>query len=85
MTERIVAAAMVFRGVTCTLPAPARHADIIRAIAEHIPQSEWPVHGDQGFITSEGRFVGRNVGMEIARDAGQTDSTSGTLYTEDLW
>jgi hypothetical protein len=81
----IVAAAMVWKGVVCSLPAPARHSDIIEAIAQNIPENEWPVSGEDGFLTSSGKFVGRNDGMEIARAAGQTDSSSDTLYSEDLW
>jgi hypothetical protein len=83
--ETIVAAAMQWRGFTVTLEAPARHGDIIHAIAQSIPETEWPVRGDQGFLTSSGKFVGRNDAMEIARAAGQVQSTSDTLYTEDLW
>lgn len=85
MAERVVAAAMIYNGVVCSLPAPARHNDIIRSIAEHVGEEYWPINGETGFVTSEGRFVGRNVGMELARAAGQTDSVSDTLFSEDLW
>lgn len=83
--ERIVAAAMIYNGVVCSLAAPARHNDIIHAIAESVGEEHWPINGDSGFLTSHGRFVGRNVGMEIARAAGQTESTSDTLFSEDIW
>lgn len=85
MTERVVAAAMIYRGVMATLPPPNRHSDIIHAIAVKVPESEWPISGLGGFWTSEARFVNRKEGMVIAKAAGQTMSDSDTLYTEDLW
>lgn len=46
----------------------------------------------QGFMTSRGRYVGRDVAMQIALAAGQVDpnnrksgSSSGHLFSEDLW
>lgn len=81
----IVAVDMEWRGFVVTLPAPAQHSDMIHAVAQSIPESEWPVSGNQGFLTSEGRFVGRNDAMELARAAGQVQSTADALYSEDLW
>lgn len=69
MSERIVAAAMIYNGVVCSLPQPARHGDIIAAIGRSVGEAQWPINGDDGFVTSEGRFVGRNDGIEIARAA----------------
>lgn len=83
--ERIVAAAMIYNGVICSLAAPKRHGDIINTISRSVGEANWPVNGEDGFVTSEGRFVGRNVAIEIARAAGQTESTSDTLFSEDLW
>lgn len=83
--ERIVAAAMIYNGVVCSLPQPARHGDIIATIGKSVGEAYWPINGEDGFVTSEGRFVGRNEGMEIARAAGQTNSTMDTLFSEDLW
>lgn len=42
---------------------------------------------DQGFMTSEGRYVGRAEAHEIALNAGQIDcGLSGyILFSEDLW
>lgn len=84
-SERIVAAAMIYNGVVCSLPAPARHNDIIREIAARVGSANWPVNGEDGFTTSTGRFVGRNLGMEIARAAGQTEAAMEQLFSEDLW
>jgi hypothetical protein len=83
----IVAAAMIYKGNLATLPAPNRHGDIIHAIAQKIPETQWPVSGLGGFLTSEQRFVDRKEGMLVAKAAGQVsqDHQSDTLYTEDLW
>ena len=47
----------------------------------------------QGFLTTDGVFVNRTEGYEIAKAAGQLlpqdrpghTPTPGTLYTEDMW
>lgn len=83
--ERVVAAAMIYKGIMATLPPPNRHSDIIHAIAQKVPETEWPISGLGGFLTSAQRFVDRKEGMQIAKNAGQTNSASDTLYTEDLW
>lgn len=85
MAERIVAAAMVYNGVTCSLPAPARHGDIINAIARSLGEAHWPISGEQGFLTDRGRFVDREIAREIAFAAGQTPEHDGNLFSEDLW
>lgn len=83
--ERIVSAAMIYNGVVCSLPQPARHGDIIVAISRHVPEREWPINGEDGFVTSTGRFVGRNEAAELARAAGQTKATGDILFSEDVW
>lgn len=44
---------------------------------------------DQGFITSTGRYVGREEAWDIAEKCGQLndrkDKTPGYLYSEDVW
>ena len=70
-----------------------RHADIIHTVYNLIGKRTC-THGtdctgefEQGFVTNKGRFVDRQEGMLIARDAGQviSDTTSDTLYSEDLY
>jgi len=90
--ETIVAAAIQYKGMTISLPAPARHHNIIRYMSDaKLPPI---IEGtklvtnteDQGFITSTGRFVYRNEAEEIARAAGQVDELIGSILTsEDLW
>lgn len=91
--ETIVAAANLYgtRGthdpravpVIVSAPPPARHHNLFWPM--------WPRHPDEsGFITSTGRFVDREEGLRIAKDAGQPlidhPSRHDThLFSEDLW
>lgn len=85
--ERIVAAAIKHTGVTVSLPRPARHGDIfITAGWMFRKVTVLPSH--QGFLTSEGRFVGREEARQIAIDAGQCPggpAHARELFSEDLW
>lgn len=80
-TEKIACAAIQRLGLIYSLPKPYRHSDILISM---------PVQGgEQGFITSTGRFVLRDEAYELALNAGQTPSKGGLLpywlYSEDLW
>lgn len=87
--ETISAAAIRYEGVTFSKPPPQRHHDIIHSMADLFKGS----HKDhfwieQGFITSEGRFVDRKDACKIAAAAGQIkekSSPENTLFSEDLW
>lgn len=92
--ERIVAAAIFHMpGMICFLVSPARHHDIIRAMAQAGLQT--PITGTQGFITSTGRFVGRREARGIAEEAGQLIECEqdgvkfirehSELFSEDVW
>lgn len=87
MTERIVAAAMQYEGVTISLPQPARHGQVMHS-AESFMTPEQIARGCQGFLTSAGRFVNRVQARQIAYVAGQEPKSTGSdrdLYSEDLW
>lgn len=84
--ERIVAAAIVQNGIVVALPQPARHGDIIEAIARFSRVEH--VDGQQGFVTDKGRFVDRFEARDIARHAGQLlkrASKGPVLFSEDVW
>jgi hypothetical protein len=95
MSERIAAAAVMFRGSPVQLPPPARHHDIIKQISNGVPETEWPVCGskDQGFMTNLGRFVGRREARQIAESQNQLIQCEGEsairvsrrLFSEDVW
>lgn len=67
-----------------TMPAPKRHHDILH----HMPGDS--LEAEQGFITSEGKFVGRKAALVIAAWAKQvnekdTINPGAGLFSEDLW
>ena len=88
--ERILEAAIKTPNGVVHSPKPARHGDIIHALAEKTGK---PVPGDweQGFVTTRLRFVSRREAFEIAvrerqlkpRREGQYNGPE--LYSEDLW
>lgn len=90
--ERIMAAAIkvpyrpgASTGRIVSLPAPARHHDILARISGYQPE---PGMVDQGFLTDRNRFVDRRTAMTIARRAGQLvcePTIPDTLYSEDVW
>ena len=83
--ERIISVACRMGDLILSAPAPARHGHVLRA-ARCEP-------GDQGFLTSEGRFVDRKEAYRIARASGQPwvrmegpEYYQGDeLYSEDVW
>lgn len=100
--ETIVAAAIRVWNTTTTLtppdypeffivsaPPPARHHSLIHPMSTMIGRwSKGPE--DQGFLTSTGRYVGREEGLQIALASGQPmidhPSRHATLlFSEDLW
>jgi hypothetical protein len=71
------------RELIFTLPRPWRHPHIL-----HHPQC--PEHPEQGFLTSNGRFVDRKEAFRIAAACDQLlkpeeKYVGGDLFTEDLW
>lgn len=90
MVERIVGVAIRRRdGLILSLPPPNRHCHIFRRTWHFAMRAHWPHRSEQGFITSEGRFVGREEGYVIAVASGQFKrrglACPNTLFSEDLW
>jgi hypothetical protein len=88
MSERIVAAAICVDGETQCMPPPNRHHNIMHLYFRETGRCVAP--DEQGFITSTGRFVGREEAAKIARAAGQIGEAKKThpqdeLFSEDLW
>lgn len=84
--ETIERAAIRHQDVIHSLPRPARHHDIIGAMSAAGLTAE--ATRDQGFLTSVGRYVGREEACRIAASAGQIRSKTGPadrLFSEDLW
>lgn len=89
MTEKIECAAIKFLGHVARLPRPNRHHDIINTLDTLFPNLR-PFTGEQGFLTTEGRFFGRIGAAQIAVEAGQVERSAMQnprvgLFSEDLW
>jgi hypothetical protein len=82
--ETIVMAAIKTSSVNvASVLKPGRHKDV-RAHLEKHGYKTGPTA--EGFVTSEGRFVDRVEGKEIALTAGQIkDMARQELHSEDLW
>lgn len=87
--EKIVAAAIHTHGITLSAEKPARHHTVLHSMSKQLGLDAMELgHPDaQGFLTSEGRYVGRIEGAEIAIKAGQIKNLNCPpyLYSEDLW
>lgn len=106
MTETIVAAAVriwvptplqmqLWQGkrvypntMTVSAPPPARHHTLLHPLVELGIRKVHP--DDQGFLTSTGRFVGREEALKIALASGQPmidhpARHQRLLFSEDLW
>ncbi len=82
--ERILSAAILYRGIIMTLPPPARHGTIIATMTQAFGDVDIPPRA-QGFLTSEGRYVGRREAAHIAYFARQIGTQVDELYSEDLF
>jgi hypothetical protein len=74
----IVAAAVKVEGLIVSLPAPARHPDIMRALWNINRKLADVPPRNQGFLTQAGAFVTRE---EAAALLGRNKP----VYSEDLW
>ena len=85
--ETIASAAIMHNGQPAWLPAPARHHHVMFYILCHNPDAILGPEA-QGFITSDGRFVGRKEAAHIAKASGQITETKfqpDYLFSEDVW
>lgn len=84
MNERIAAAAIRMNGVVFT---GIRHHLIIHDMVHTGFCTQ--VHGEQGFITTTGRFVDRHDALVIAHNADQIKHPllhrPAQLFSEELW
>jgi hypothetical protein len=74
-----------------SLPRPARHHDVIRAIAEVTGAATVDASGDdQGFLDADGRYLRRAEALQSAQANGQLKDGAlgpslGKLFSEDVW
>lgn len=67
--------------------APGRHHHVVALMSDHACAGLRNTR-DQGFITSKGRYLGREDAWGVAAAAGQIQRITGSpgeLYSEDLW
>lgn len=83
---RIVAVAMREGDLVISMPQPARHHTVLHEM-DKLGMSPFVQPINQGFLTSNGRFVEREPAVEIAKAAGQITEPRWPplLYSEDLW
>lgn len=83
---RVVAAAVLRGDITYSMPPPARHHDIVQAMArEGLAQRGTD---EQGFLLNNGHFCMRKAARIVAEDAGQlirTPEHRDLLFSEDVW
>lgn len=84
---RVMAAAIKDHdGKVYHVEQPGRHHDVIRLMVR--AGCKKPVTGTQGFLLSDGQFVGRIAARFVAMAAGQLlprDSKLKELFSEDVW
>lgn len=90
MTERIIAAAVRYEGMTFSLLPPARHGECILLMLSCRQDIDRNSTGpeEQGFVTSHNRFVDRVEARKIAVAADQLiwrDAGLPELFSEDVW
>ena len=69
---KITHVAIRFQGKVFSLPAPNRHHDVIRKIAEETDAERCDAHGDdQGFLDESGRYLMRGQALISALLNGQ--------------
>ena len=84
--EWIVAAAVRYGDIICMVEKPGRHHNVLHRTYE-LSKGQM-MHGEQGFVTSDGRFVDREEGCIIAKLANQIVEKHGPpccLFSEDMW
>ncbi len=89
MSETIERAAIRYQGTVYSVPRPGRHHNVAHMMNEQGMDTITML--DQGFVTSEGRFVDRKEAAVIAAAAGQLGivraktNPVNQLFSEDVW
>ena len=76
----------VKEGLILSIPAPARHHNIFRALEAN----DFPILRElevQGFLLEDGNWISREDARKLAEETGQVTEfhTSFHLFSEDLW
>jgi hypothetical protein len=87
---RLMHVAIRYKGEVYSLPAPNRHHDVIRLIAEKTGDKQIDTHeDDQGFLNADGRYLRRSQALYAARLFNQikpgVEIRLNMLFSEDVW
>lgn len=85
--ETLIGPAAVYGGVVFFLPKPATTVEMLDAARKLVPELVVEVD-DCGFLTSEGRFVSRELAKVVAITGGHFEGRQvplGAITTADLW
>lgn len=90
LPEYITAAAIHYKGQTFSMPAPARHVEVMwmcdAIFTMQDRHDDYTEKHISGFVTSHCRFVNRKEALKIAINAMQVSHPlCDELYSEDLW
>lgn len=88
MIDRITGVALRFTDfVTFSMPAPARHSDLIAAARANGRSVGEIAEAEQGFVTSKGFYLNRTNALTaaIATQQCRDPLTRNKLFSEDLW
>ena len=83
--------ALIFNGITYSLPKPNRHDHVIRHIVDTTGVKYVDSRGrDQGFLDDTGAYLNRKEALAHALACKQVKDGSlgislGELYSEDIW
>lgn len=78
--------AIIWKGVTYSLPKPNRHHHIIHEI--HLATGDTDIFGDQGFLDDTGKFLSRADALVHAKACNQLNDRplwDDWLYSENVW
>ena len=83
----VTAVAVCIDGVVHSMPPPHRHHHLIHALNPSSNSWVTVARGEQGFLLSDGSFVGRVEAGKRAVESGQVETLEHPpeLYSEDLW
>jgi hypothetical protein len=82
---KVVSVAYEHDGMIYSIPAPARHHNILWKIGRQLPPR------NSGFLLSDGSFADRAFAYRVAENAGQIKPRDSSgyngpdLYSEDVW
>jgi len=85
---KIISVALRFpSGVLATLPAPARHSELVRQLMIDRLATDRVLGAEKGFICCSGNFLDRRKACHVALRSGQVTHpiVPNHLHSDDIW